>query len=192
VGDSLSKLDQQASIFLNHLGAPWLDPLMIVWSSKWIWLPMYGLLLIYLFRLAGGKKIWLLLLSLVLLILLADQTASGIFKPLFERLRPCHEPEMLSQFRVPDGCGSRFGFASSHSANTMAIAVFFALIPGLCKKSKIWMGLLFWAILSGWSRIYLGMHYLGDVIGGFAIGAFWAGILQLSLRHLKIYETPAD
>lgn len=188
MGEMLLQADQKLTIWLNHLGAPFLDELMVFWSMKWIWLPLYGLLIWWLYRNFRGRKFGLMLLFPGLLIFLSDQTASGLFKPLFQRLRPCHDPLMLPLLRLPDGCGGQFGFASSHAANTMALALFFALMPAAFRRKMLWTGLLFWALLTGWSRIYLGMHFIGDIAAGFAIGAFWASVLQLLCRKSGLYR----
>jgi len=192
MGEMLLQADRKLSIWLNHLGAPMLDELMIFWSMKWIWLPLYGLLVWWFYRNFRGRKFGLMLLFAGILIFLSDQTASGLFKPLFQRLRPCHDPDMLPLLRLPDGCGGQFGFASSHAANTMALAVFFALMPVPFRKKNLWTGLLCWAFITGWSRIYLGMHFIGDIAAGFAIGAFWASVLQLLCRKSGLFdEKPA-
>ena len=186
--ETLASADQSLTLYLNHWLSPWLDSFMLYWSSKFTWIPLYGLLLFYLWQ-RGGKKqfLWLLFL-LVLLILLSDQTASAVFKPLFQRLRPCHDPALLPHLRLPDGCGSRFGFASSHAANTMALAVFFALLPAPMRSRSLGLALFFWALVSGWSRIYLGYHFAGDVVCGFAIGAFWASALHLLAGRRRLFD----
>lgn len=184
----LSVADRELSLFLNHFGTPWLDQLMILWSKKWVWIPFYGLLIGWLFRNFDRKKSVLLLLAIGALILLSDQTASALFKPLFQRLRPCHDPMMLPLLRLPDGCGGQFGFASSHAANTMALAVFFALLPYPSNNKTIWTALFCWALLTGWSRVYLGLHFAGDIVGGFFIGAFWAACIHLLLRRKNFFN----
>lgn len=180
--ETLESTDRAITLYVNHFGSPWLDEFMTAWSSRWIWMPLYALLLGLLFRRFARREFILILVSVLVLIVAADQTASSLFKPLFERLRPCHDPQMLTVLRVPDGCGGLYGFASSHAANTMALAVFFALFPQTIKVRMLASALFVWAVISGWSRIYLGMHFMGDVVCGFAIGAFWAAVVHLGLR----------
>ncbi len=184
----LSQTDSSISIFLNHWLSPWLDTLMIYWSWKWTWLPLYAFLLFYLIRNFRGKALAYVLGSLALLILFSDQTASALFKPLFERLRPCHDPALLPLLRLPDGCGGMYGFASSHAANSMAVAVFFLLLPVGSRSRRLSFALIFWSLMNGWSRIYLGMHFAGDILCGFAIGAFWAAFIHGILRWLRIFD----
>lgn len=185
----LISADHTISLWLNHAGSPWLDNLMILWSAKWLWIPLYIFLAAWLYNQLGVKRTLLALLMLALIIGLSDQTASALFKPAFERLRPCHDPELIPFLKIPDGCGGKFGFASSHAANTMAIAVYFLLLPIPFRSKKgITAGLFFWALMTGWSRIYLGVHFAGDILGGFAIGCFWASFLHLVARHLRIFN----
>jgi undecaprenyl-diphosphatase len=86
---------------------------------------------------------------------------------------------------LPDGCGGQFGFASSHAANTMSLTVFFFLLPVFSRSKSIALALLVWAIITGWSRIYLGAHFAGDIVAGYAIGAFWAAILHFFARKIS-------
>jgi undecaprenyl-diphosphatase len=184
----LEAADRSLTLLINHFGSPALDSLMILWSSRWIWLPFYFLLLVILYRKLTKEELLPVLIAIPLLIVSSDQTASGLFKPLFQRLRPCQDPDLLSLLIVPDGCGGQFGFASSHAANTMAIAVFFALLPARLQLKTVTAGLFFWAMVTGWSRIYLGMHFTGDILCGFGIGAFWASVIQMILRKRFVFR----
>ena len=181
----LESADRNLTIFINQGFNSWLDTLMIFWSGKLVWLPLYAALMIFLFGRFGSKYFLRILLLIGILILLSDQTASALFKPLFQRLRPCHDPDLLPVLHLPEGCGGQFGFASSHAANTMALAVFFFLLPVFARSGWIALILLVWAILTGWSRIYLGAHFAGDIIAGYAIGAFWAAILHFAARKIS-------
>ena len=181
----LESADRNLTIFINQGFNSWLDTLMIFWSGKLVWLPLYAALMVFLFGRFGPKYFLRILLLIGILILLSDQTASALFKPLFQRLRPCHDPDLLPNLHLPDGCGGQFGFASSHAANTMALAVFFFLLPVFSRSKSIALALLVWAILTGWSRIYLGAHFAGDIIAGYAIGAFWAAILHFATRKIS-------
>ncbi len=110
-----------------------------------------------------------------LLFLISDQTSVKLFKDVFERLRPCHEIDLSGLVHVVDGCGGKFGFVSSHAANSFAFAIF----SGYLLKSNykyILPLMLFWAALVSYSRIYVGVHYPGDIIGGAILGSI-VGIL---------------
>jgi undecaprenyl-diphosphatase len=110
-------------------------------------------------------------LFITALILLADQTSVHLFKNMFERLRPCHNP-MITDFvhTVHGKCGGQFGFVSSHAANSFALAVFSGLL--LKSKYRYFLPLMvFWAAVVSYSRIYLGVHYPADVLGGAILGS---------------------
>ena len=172
--DALLQLDADLVLAINREHNSLADRMMVFFSEKWVWLPLYGFLLwIFLRPLSDWRSRIYLLLAVAAGVALSDQTASALLKPLTERLRPCHDPSLMSMLHLPAGCGGKFGFASSHAANTAFLAVFFIQIRG-----KEWLVLAVllacWAFLTGFSRIYLGAHFPGDVLAGFAIGAFWA------------------
>jgi len=181
----LESADRSLTILINQGFNSWLDPLMIFWSGKLVWIPLYAALAVFLFVRFGPRYFPRILLLMGILILLSDQTASALFKPLFQRLRPCHDPGMFPILHLPDGCGGQFGFASSHAANTMSLTVFFFLLPVFSRSKSIALALLVWAIITGWSRIYLGAHFAGDIIAGYAIGAFWAATLHFLARKIS-------
>lgn len=143
---------------------------MFYWlSQKWVWLPVYIVIAWFLYR-RGGWKGLLFMAGLVGLgILLADQAASGLLKPLVARPRPCHEPVLEAVVHLVRGkCGGPYGFASSHAANFFAMAVLFAQFLRLPYWGRF--GALFLASMVAYSRIYLGVHYPGDVVVGAMLG----------------------
>ena len=162
-------------LWLNGLHTGWLDTVMVSITEMWPWIPIYILLLYMVFK-QYGKRGWWILLAVALLILCSDQLSAHVCKPLFHRLRPCFNPELEGLIHLPKGLpGGRYGFVSSHAANTFAVAAF--LTPVLRKQWR-WIGwMLFgWAIISSYSRIYVGVHYPGDVIAGAALG-FMIGLI---------------
>lgn len=166
----LNRFDTWLFLLLNGLNSTFFDWLMFWISQKLTWAPMYAFFIFLLFRKYRLKAFWILLF-VALLITFSDQV-SVLFKDYFQRLRPCHNEELdMLVHTVRGKCGGKFGFVSSHAANSFALAVF--LIPFL---SSYWrrftLFLIFWAAIVSYSRIYLGVHYPGDVIGGAALGAF--------------------
>jgi undecaprenyl-diphosphatase len=180
-------LDKQATLFLNSLHHASIDKVMILISNKPTWYSLYALL-IGLVIYTSRKRSWLVLVNIALLITLADRISSGLIKPLVMRLRPCHEALMYPFLHLPDGCGGSYGFVSSHAANTFAIACFLFLY---FNKQK-WTYLLFlWAAVVSYSRIYLGAHYLGDVMCGALLGGGlgWLVYRSYLVFYQKIFQT---
>lgn len=135
-------------------------------------IPLYMILLLIVLR-EFKQKTWLILGVVALLILASDQFASGFIKPLVMRYRPCHNLFIGAQLHLVNGeCGGQYGFISSHAANTFALATFLGLLLRV-KWPKLLACLLCWATLVSYSRIYLGVHYPLDVIGGMIDGVFF-------------------
>lgn len=183
--DFLLELDREVFLFLNSLGRKWLDPLMTLLSNKYVWIPLY-LWMIYSLKVKWKSKWLISILMLIVLVVLADQVSASILKPLIERLRPCKEPLLLDQIRLVGGCGGKYGFVSSHAANTFGLAVLYYLLAG---HGWFRMMVIGWAVLVGFSRIYLGVHYPGDVLFGMMLGTILAFVIWLfGKRYLPINE----
>ncbi|MEO7992462.1 MAG: phosphatase PAP2 family protein [Chryseolinea sp.] len=183
--DQLIELDKKVLLFLNSFHAPWLDPIVLFSTQTFAWLPLY-LFLLYLIIKEYKKESWIVLLGIILTIVLANEITSTLMKPYFERLRPSIEPSLQGLVHLVDGYkGGKFSFASSHAANTFGTATFFFL---LFRTTKKWIGwLFFWAVAMTYTRIYLGVHYPGDILVGGVIGVL-AGITGFKFQKwLKEY-----
>lgn len=176
--DWLIDIDKSAMVALNALHSPLLDPVMVFFSNKWVWAPLYALLIYILYR-RFAMKAWWLILALVAVIAVADRLTSGVMKPAFARYRPCHDTEMAAKIHVVDGCGGRYGFPSSHAANTFALAAFFCF---LFRWQRRYRWLVLWAATVSYSRIYLGVHYPMDVVVGSLVGWGIGAVAVLVLR----------
>ena len=165
----LNDLDHQLFLFLNGLHVDWLDPVMTFISSEMGWIPFYAVLVFLVFYKYRWKGLWVLL-GVAVVITCSDQISASVFKPIFHRLRPCYDPLIEDLVYTPKGKpGGHYGFISSHAANTFALASFIYMTM---KKhySKIGWIMFPWAILVSYSRIYMGVHFPGDVICGAALG----------------------
>jgi undecaprenyl-diphosphatase len=162
------RLDQHLFLFLNSLNSPFWDQVMYNISGTVIWIPLYLAILVAL-GVKYKKKFLVLILMIIIAITLSDQ-GSVLFKNSFQRLRPCHEPELEGLVHLVKGrCGGSFGFVSSHASNAFTVTILSLL---LIKREWFTYGMIFWALVVGYSRIYLGVHYPGDVICGSLLGVF--------------------
>lgn len=179
--DFLNSLDTTIFLFINGLHNPFLDKFMFVFSSKWVWVPMYAMLLFILFRTFGLKKTLVYVGALGMALLLADQMCATVIRPLVERMRPSNPDNPLSQFVhiVNDYRGGRYGFPSCHASNSFALAGFIAL---LMRRHYVSSLLLVWAVLNSYSRVYLGVHYPGDLFVGACLGLLFAFICFRSVN----------
>lgn len=167
--DFFLELDKNLFIELNSYHAQWLDTIMFLVSHKLTWVPLYIAIVYLIFRIVGLKKGIVAVLCIALTIVLADQITSTFMKPFFARLRPTHEPALKDLVHtVNDYRGEKFGFASSHAANTFGLALFVFLLFRDRTRQVRWIFL--WALVVGYSRIYLGVHYPGDIIVGAVVG----------------------
>jgi undecaprenyl-diphosphatase len=180
----LKNIDIQAFLFLNSLHNNFFDIVMWQISSIIFWVPLYIILigfLIYKYR----KQSLYIILSIVLVIIISDQLSSSIIKPLVERLRPSHDPSLEGLVHlINDYKGGKYGFVSSHAANTFGLAMFLILFF----KNRIFSICIFsWASIVSYSRIYLGVHYPGDIICGATIGilAAWFVFVVFTKRIIK-------
>ncbi len=180
--DLLINFDKELFRLLNSFHNEPLDFMMFWVTNKFIWIPLYAFLIVFIIRKFGHQSV-VILLSICILILLVDQTTSSLMKPYFARLRPCHDDSMSSLVHLVTTCGGQYSFVSGHAANTFSLATFIYLIF----RTQYW-GLLFaWAGIVSYSRIYVGVHYPFDVVAGAVYGAV-VGIIIFKLNEWISYR----
>jgi undecaprenyl-diphosphatase len=186
----LIRYDQQLFLLLNSLNSPFWDKVMHALSSIVIWIPLYLAILVYL-GITYRRKFIIIVLFIILAVTLSDQMSVQLFKNLFMRLRPCHEPALNGLVHlVNNECGGLYGFVSSHAANSFNVALISLL---LIRKRWFTVFILFWASVVGYSRIYLGVHYPGDVVCGAILGTMigWGVYKLYVLTDNKILSKKA-
>ncbi|MFC2125515.1 phosphatase PAP2 family protein [Bacteroidota bacterium] len=177
----LLDIDVQIFLILNGLHAPWLDKLMYLITNKYVWIPFYVFIIVLISWRFGWKGVTGLILIIVA-ISLADYITSGIMKPLFERFRPCHNPDISNLVHLVTHCSGKYGFASGHAANSFALASSLSLI---FRKQLKYLGWIYlWALIVAYSRIYVGVHYPLDVITGALIGIIFGLLMNFIYTKL--------
>ena len=184
--DWLRHCDRDLFLLINSHHNETFDWIMWQVSLPLTSIPVYLFILYYLFKKYPRKLVWYALLTIFMSIGISNFISSEILKPIIHRLRPSHVPELQSNIHlVRNYAGGMFGFASSHAANMMAIAVCTFL---LIAKRSLSIFIILWAIIVSYSRIYLGVHFPGDVIAGLGIGA---GVSIFFITLFKIHEKRA-
>ena len=179
----LSDIDARLLLIVNGAHSPFFDSVMWCISGRWIWVPFYAVLAYLLFRRMSWKRASICLVTIGLIILAADQTCATLIRPEIGRLRPANLNNPLSSFvHVVNGYRSgRYGFPSCHAANTFALAVFMSLVI----RHKWFTVMMFsWAFIVSYSRMYLGVHYFGDLFCGATIGSLFAVLFYYLQNYL--------
>ncbi|MDH6303822.1 undecaprenyl-diphosphatase [Parabacteroides sp. PF5-5] len=160
--------EREMFFMLNGSDSPFFDRFMWLYTGKVVWLPLAVLILVILIYKKNWRESLLILLAIALVITLCDQFASSICKPLFTRFRPTHHPDFMNQVDVVFGYrGGRYGFISSHAANAFGFAIFISL---LFRYTIFSWAMFLWAGLTAYSRVYLGVHFISDIIPGMLAG----------------------
>ena len=200
--EELLHIDTDILLAINGWHAPWADRVMWIISEKTTWIALYGLLiglLINKYPRASSQAVnWLrkvpvcavMIVVIVLAVGAADFIASGILKDLVARPRPTRVPELEGVLHLVNNYRSgQYGFVSSHASTTMACALLFSLI---WRKKIATVGLMLWVAMNCYSRMYLGVHYPLDIIGGLLVGALLAVVGYVLLRALGVVSRGGD
>jgi len=175
--EQLLSIDTDLFLYLNSFHNSFFDIIMKYVSAKLPWGPLYAVVIFFIFKKFKLKKGLIVFLLIVLAITLADQSSVRLFKNVFQRLRPCFNSDIENIVHYLSLPGGKYGFVSSHAANSFAFAVFSLLI---FKNKSYTIFIIIWAFIVSYSRIYLGVHYPLDILGGAILGSF-ISILIFSL-----------
>jgi len=180
--DRIKQIDTELLIFLNNLGNKSWDPLWVSITDKFTFLPLFILIIFFLFKKNGTKGLLVILLFISALILFTDQL-TNVVKDFTQRLRPCRLDELQGLLRDIDIRCGKYGFFSAHAANSISVTIFIINCVNESVKKILKPVLILWVIIFSYSRIYLGVHYPLDTIFGLSFGIF-SGFL---FRYLYNY-----
>ena len=185
----LNDLDSQLLLAINGLHNPYFDTFMYAYSGKWIWIPMYAALVYVLFRNLSWRVALACLVGVALTITFADQIGASVIRPWVERLRPANlENPLSASVHIVNGYrGGSYGFPSCHAANTFGLTFYLMF---LIRRRGFTLFMCAWALLTCYSRSYLGVHYPGDLLAGALLGLCGAALMYGLFRWLVGYRRP--
>ncbi|MDR3141376.1 MAG: phosphatase PAP2 family protein [Tannerellaceae bacterium] len=178
-------LEYERSMFfmLNGSDSPFLDRFMWLYTGKAVWLPLAAFILIVLLYKKNWGESLLILVAIALVVALCDQFASHLIKPYFERFRPTHHPAFMEDVKTVFGYrGGYYGFISSHAANAFGFAMFMSLLF----RYRIFTIVIFlWAFLTAYTRVYLGVHFISDVVPGVLSGLLFGWLVYTLYIYVR-------
>ena len=178
----LNNIDTEIFLIFNGHHTVFLDRFMTLFTDRFIWVPMYAVVLVIMMRALPPRKALMYIVALVAAIALTDQTCATVIRPLVERLRPSNLDNPLSALtQIVGGYrGGSYGFPSCHAANSFALATFLALVV---RRRGFVAFIMVWAAVNSYSRLYLGVHYPGDLFVGAVIGSGSAWLCYSIVRR---------
>lgn len=179
--ESLLVWERDLFFALNGSDSAFLDGVMWTISERLVWIPLYLFILFLFFYKNSTKTGIILTVFFILVLVVGDQISSSVFKPFFARFRPTHHPDFASLVDTVKGYrGGRYGFISGHATNSFALSTFISLVY---KNKYVTITTMLWAILNSYTRIYLGVHFVSDIVGGILVGT----LIGIVLYHLCKY-----
>ncbi|MDR0421673.1 MAG: phosphatase PAP2 family protein [Proteiniphilum sp.] len=190
--ESLLPVERDLFFALNGSESPFFDNVMWTVSGRFIWIPLFLFILFLFFYRTRRKEAILVTIFFILLFVVTDQVSSSFFKPFFERFRPTHHPDFKDSVDIMNGYrGGRYGFISGHATNSFGLAVFLSLVFA---NRLLTISSLLWATVNSYTRIYLGVHFISDIVAGMIVGSLLALLLYgmyMALRKIIIRPAPS-
>lgn len=178
----LIQLDHEWTLALNGSDSIFWDNVMFTYTNTLSWTLVIITLFIVIFKNNTPQRGFAILLTMILLIAVADRLCSGLVKPLVARWRPTQDPELMYLVDIVRGYrGGLYGFFSGHACNTMCMATF---LSWLFRYRNVTITLVFWSLSTTFTRIYLGVHHLGDILVGFTIGVLLGTLFYFLMTYL--------
>lgn len=181
--EGLLPIERDLFFTMNGSDSLFLDNVMWTISGRFIWIPVFLFILFIFFYRARRNEAILVTLFLILVFVATDQISSSFFKPFFERFRPTHHPDFRDMVDIINGYrGGRYGFISGHATNSFGLAVFLSLI---FRNRLVTISTLLWATINSYTRIYLGVHFISDILAGMIVGTLVAFLLYTIYTALR-------
>lgn len=188
--DSLEQIDKEILLTVNGCHSLFWDGWMYLYSNKWVWIPFYVALFYVILRNCSWRTVLIVAVALALLIVLSDQASAKLIRSMVDRYRPSHDDELAPLVHTVMGWkGGHWSFPSAHAANAWALVTFLSLL--LRRRWFMWM-MVGWGVVMCYSRMYLGLHFLGDLLVGGAVGALVAVFVWIAFRYIGRQQAVAN
>ena len=179
----LVDIDKQVMLALNGSNSLYMDGVMKIYTTTVVWIPVALVLLFVVLKNNSPRVALLSVLAVTLTFVATDQVSSHLIKPLVARLRPCQDPTFMHLIDTFNNYRSGgYSFTSSHACNSFGL---FAIISLIIRNRALSLSLLLWAVLNSFSRIYLGVHFPGDILCGGILGCVIGTVMYLLYNFVR-------
>lgn len=184
--EKLNEWDVNLFLSLNSLGSETWDPLWEIITRFQYWIPIFAIVLYAAYK-KLGKNHFLLVVGMIALVILITDQSTNLIKFLVKRPRPCNNPDIADVIRAVQTRKS-FSFVSGHASNSMAVSF---ITYTILRPHIKYIGFFFlWPLIFGFSRIYLGLHYPGDILSGYLYGLFTGWVVLQIYKYIKQKYSP--